>query len=507
MRPIVVLAVNARWTHTAFGARSLIANLGTLSNRAELVEKTVGERAVDIVEEVLDRNPVLVGIGVYVWNAAICGEVVAMIKALRPDLPVVLGGPEVVCEEDPPPCASVADHIISGEAEVAFRDLCERIIGGGEGIPKFITADSPELAHVKPAYALYSAEDLAHRKLYVEASRGCPYGCKFCLSSLDERVRRVPTEVLLVELDRLWRRGARHFKFVDRALHYAIGAQVLEFFLDRFEEGAFLHFELVPDHFPRSLGELLARFPKGAVQLEAGVQTLDPEVSLRIGRHQDLGRMEETFRYLRSKTGVHIHADLIVGLPGESMAGFAAGFDRLFSMQPHEIQIGLLKRLRGTAVAREADGWGLVFNSSPPYEVLQSDEISFRSMQRLRRFARYFDLVFNSGNFQHTATLLLDDASPFERFLHFSDWLYDATGQSHNFALKRLARLLALFLNTELKILGERVAEALGKDFENAGRPPIRLQITKLGEQCAGDSGSLPERQKRFRAFDSSRSL
>jgi hypothetical protein len=497
MKPIVVLAVNARWAHTAFGARSLIANLGSLRDRAELVETTISERAVEIVETVLDRNPVLIGIGVYVWNAALCAEVVTLIKALRPDLPVILGGPEVICRDDLPSCASVADHVISGEAEVAFRSLCEQIVSARKGIPKFINADPPDLAQIEPAYALYSDEDLAYRKLYIEASRGCPYGCKFCLSSLDERVRKVPTETLLAELDALWRRGARQFKFVDRSLHYAIGAEILDFFLDRFEDGTFLHFELVPDHLPHSLGELLACFPKGSVQVETGVQTLDPEVSLRIGRHQNQKRVEETIRYLRSETGVHIHADLIVGLPGESMAGFAAGFDRLFSMRPHEIQVGMLKRLRGTALACEADGWGLVFNSEPPYEVLQSDRIDFQTMQRLRRFARYFDLVHNSGNFPDTAALLLQGTSPFERFLRFSDWLYDSTEQSHHFALNRLARMLAFYLNTELEIPGEEVAAALARDFENAGRPPFRLEKDKPGEKHRLDAASFLTRQKR----------
>ena len=499
MKPIVVVAVNARWTHTAFGARCLMANLGDLRQRAELVEMTTSDRAVEIVETVLDLNPVLVGIGVYVWNAELCSAVVSVIKDLRPDLPVILGGPEVICRDDLPPCASLADHVIFGEAENAFRVLCEKIIGGDKAIPKFITADTPDLEQMEMAYDLYSDEDLAHRRLYVEASRGCPYGCKFCLSSLDERVRRVPTARFLAALDILWQRGARQFKFVDRALHYSIGSEILEFFLDRFSDGGFLHFELVPDKLSRSLGELLARFPEGSVQLEAGVQSLDPEVLRRIGRNQDLEKVKETFRFLRSNTGVHLHADLIIGLPGESLAGFGAGFDRLLEMRPHEIQIGLLKRLRGTAVARQSEGWGLVFNSAPPYELLESDQIDFQAMQRLRRFARYFDLVFNNGNFRDTAAVLMNGSSPFERFLRFSDWLYATTSQSHHLALNRLARLLALYLRTELDISDDVISTGLERDFRNAGRCPIRLETDVPGERRRDAVGTLPGRQRRHR--------
>lgn len=499
MKPIVVVAVNARWTHTAFGARSLIANLGDLRQRAELVEMTISDRAVDIVEAVLDLNPVLVGLGVYVWNADLCSAVVSAIKALRPDLPVILGGPEVICRDDLPPCAFLADHVISGEAENAFRNLCEKIIGGNEAIPKFITADIPDLEQIDLAYDLYSDEDLEHRKLYVEASRGCPYGCKFCLSSLDERVRRVPTPRLLAALDLLWQRGARQFKFVDRVLQFFIGSEILEFFLDRFEDGLFLHFELVPDMLSPPLGELLARFPEGSVQLEAGVQSFDPDVLRQIGRNQNLEKVKETFRFLRSKTGVHIHADLIIGLPGESLAGFGAGFDRLLEMGPHEIQNGLLKRLRGTAVARQSESWGLVFNSSPPYEVLESDQIDFQAMLRLRRFARYFDLVFNNGNFKDTVALLMKGPSAFEGFLRFSDWLYATTGQSHQLALNRLARLLALYLRTELEIPDEVISSVLENDFRNAGRHPIRLERDSPGKRHRELAGTVPDRQRRHR--------
>ena len=231
MRSIVVLAINARWTHTAFGARCLLANLGALRRRAELIERTINDRAVEIVEEVFARDPEILALGVYVWNATLCAEVVALVKALRPDLPVVLGGPEVICRDDLPAFASLADHVIAGEAESAFREVCERVLEG-KAPEFFISAEPAALDGLQSAYDLYSEDDLAHRKLYIEASRGCVYGCKFCLSSLDRIVRRFPKDTLLEDLETLWERGARHFKFVDRALHTSVGPEVLEFLLD-----------------------------------------------------------------------------------------------------------------------------------------------------------------------------------------------------------------------------------------------------------------------------------
>ncbi len=494
---IVLLAVNARWTHTAFGALSLLANLGDLRSRAKLVEKTINDRPIEIVEAVLALRPLVVGIGVYVWNVPAVSEVVAMLKALRPDLQVVLGGPEVICVSDLPAVAEQADYVVSGEAEVAFRELCLVLLKGDRPTQTQGATDPPDLENLELSYELYSDEDLAHRKLYLEASRGCPFGCTFCLSSLDDRVRKWPIDRLLQSLDGLWRRGARHFRFVDRAMHCSIGPEILEFFLDRFEAGVFLHFELVPDRLSTRLRDILPRFPDGSVQLEAGVQTFNTEVARRIGRHQDSHEVERNLRWLRTETGVHIHADLVVGLPGEDLAGFAAGFDRLLALRPHEIQVGLLKRLRGTKLARESDHLGLVFDPTPPYEILETREVSFSTVQRLRRFARYFDLVHNNGHLPASVAMLFDGASAFNRFLGFSDWLYDQTGQSHGFSLNRLTRFVARYLHWELGVAREHVESTIAGDYERRGRVPINLWSGGAPQTGEPFRGGLPDRQSR----------
>src|SRR5580704_3321279 len=169
---------------------------------------------------------------------------------------------------------------------------------------------------------------------------------------------------------------------------------------------------MIPDRLPESLREIIAQFPPGALQFEVGVQTFDDAVAKNISRRQDYGRLEENFRYLREKTGVHIHADLIVGLPGESVESFAAGFDRMVALGPQEIQVGILKRLRGTPIVRHDREWGMVYSQHPPYEILQTKLIDFFAMQRLRRFARYWDLIANSGNFVETTPLLWHRESP-----------------------------------------------------------------------------------------------
>jgi radical SAM superfamily enzyme YgiQ (UPF0313 family) len=240
----------------------------------------------------------------------------------------------------------------------------------------------------------------------------------------------------------------RRFKFVDRTFNLNLNTSraILQFFLDRHQPELFVHFEMIPDRLPEPLREIIRQFAAGALQFEVGIQTFNEDVAKLISRRQNNAKIEENLRWLRAETGVHIHADLIVGLPGEDIESFAAGFDRLVALGPQEIQVGLLKRLRGTPIVRHDAEWGMVYSPQPPYEILQTKRIDFFTMQRLRRFARYWDLVANSGNFPNAAAAL----STFDRFMRFSDWLYRETRQTHGIARTRLARLLEQYLGQKI---------------------------------------------------------
>jgi radical SAM superfamily enzyme YgiQ (UPF0313 family) len=478
MPDIVLATLNARYIHAAFGLRYLLANLGPLRSRARLLEFDIHHRPVEVAEALLAQDPKIVGLGVYIWNVAPTTELVALLKRVRPDVAVVLGGPEVSFETDQQEIARLADHVITGEADLKFAEVCAQLLEGRRP-PKIIAAELPQFAQLTLPYDCYTDEDVAHRVIYVEASRGCPFTCEFCLSSLDIPVRAAPLERFLAAMETLLGRGVRQFKFVDRTfnLNIATSRAILEFFLERHEPGRFYHFEMIPDRLPGELREVIRRFPPGSLQFEVGVQTFNEEVAARIRRRQDNRRLEDNFRFLREETGVHIHADLIAGLPGESLESFAAGFDRLVALRPHEIQVGILKRLRGTPISRHDAEWQMVYNPHPPYEVLQNRLIDFETMQKLRRFARYWDLVGNSGNFVETAPLLWNDgASPFARFMRWSEWLHAQVGRTDSIALGTLMEKLFEFLTTELKRDARTVAETLRRDYQRAGRrdtPPF----------------------------------
>lgn len=476
MSEIVLTTLNARYAHTAFGLRYLLANLGALRERACIIEFDISQRPTDALEVILAQNPRIVGIGVYIWNAEQSLRIVADLKRVRPDVIVVLGGPEVSHETGQQEICRLADYVITGEADLSFAALCDKLLAGARPPTRVIPADLPQMDRLVLPYHLYDAQDVAHRVIYVEASRGCPFRCEFCLSSLDVPVRNVPLDAFLGQLQTLLDRGVRQFKFVDRTfnLNLNVGRSILQFFHERYEPGMFLHFEMIPDRLPEALRDPIRKFPPGALQFEVGIQTFNEEVAARISRRQDVARLSDNLRFLREQTGVHVHADLIVGLPGETIEGFAAGFDKLVALGPQEIQVGILKRLRGTPIVRHDQEWAMVYSPNAPYEVLQNCTIDFATMQRLRRFSRFWDLVANSGNFLATAPLIWSqERSPFWSFLDWSDWAFARVGRQHAIALPRLAELLFQFLTEHRSLDPQRVAQAMAHDYHRGNRPDL----------------------------------
>ncbi len=479
MPDIVLATLNAKFIHAAFGLRYLRANLGELRVRSVIAEFDINQRPLDIAERILALAPRILGLGVYIWNATATTELVALLKRIQPELTMVLGGPEISHETEAQELATLADYVITGEADLAFAEVCRGLLAGSPPAQKIIVAPLPDPAQLALPYDEYTGADMAHRLVYVEASRGCPFECEFCLSSLDIPVRQFPLEPFLAALDGLLARGVRHFKFVDRTfnLNLAVSRRILEFFHARPRPDLFLHFEMIPDRLPDGLRDVIARFPPGTLQFEVGVQTFNPAVAANISRRQDNARLEENLRFLRGQTGVHVHADLIVGLPGETVESFAAGFDRLIALRPQEIQVGILKRLRGTPIRRHDAAWEMVYSPRPPYEILRNKLIDFATMQRLRRFARFWDLIGNSGNFVETTPLLwAGGGSPFAAFWRLSDWLFAQTGRQHAIALPTLVGLIFRYLTETAGCDGKRAATSLQRDNERCGRreaPPV----------------------------------
>jgi hypothetical protein len=261
---------------------------------------------------------------------------------------------------------------------------------------------------------------------------------------------------------------------------------------------------LIPDHLPDLLKESIKQFPEGSLQFEIGIQSLNPEVQASISRKQDDAQTSENIRWLREQTHAHLHADLIIGLPGETMESFGEGFDRLFKLDPHEIQVGILKRLRGTPIIRHSDAFDMRYNPQPPYNILSNAQINFATMQRLNRFARYWDMIGNSGRFVETRQLLLAD-QPFNRFLQLSDWLFATTAQTHRIAVDRLYTLVFEGITTLFDIDEKIARETLARDYYGSGAKGAPKFLTDIATEFQKSVGrthttsSTTQRQDRHR--------
>jgi radical SAM superfamily enzyme YgiQ (UPF0313 family) len=472
---IILTSLNARYSHTNLALRWLMANLGPLQTQAQILEMVIGIRTEVAVEKLLAYQPRIIGFSVYIWNVEETTRVVQLLKVLAPEIKIVLGGPEVSHETLSQAICQLADHIIVGPGEVAFARLCQQLLDGPQPLMKMLSGDTAsieQLASLKTPYGLYSDEDLAHRLTYFEASRGCPFKCEFCLSALDKTAWPFALEQTLEDLKQLYKRGARTFKFIDRTFNLKVDTSIaiLRFFMDRQskDDPVFAHFEVIPDHLPDPLKELIVQFPPGALQFEIGIQTLNSGVQKLISRRQDNGKAQTNIRWLVAHTQVHLHLDLIAGLPGESMQSFAQGFDQLVEWlglnqaQHHEIQLGILKRLRGTPIIRHTEEFQLKFNPNPPYNVLSTSSLTFEEMRRVERFARYWDLIANreaeAGQDERKSNLLTrllgegNAAGPFERFMQFADWLYSKTDSTFRIERRRLERLALEWLDTRSSI-------------------------------------------------------
>ena len=544
---ILLSTLNAKYIHASLGLRYLLANMGDLRDQTILLEFTIARPPEAIVTDLLAALPEeiengseeytghassIIGFGVYIWNVQQTTAVLRLLREKCPKIKIVLGGPEVSHETGSQEITQLADYVITGWGDISFARLCRDLIAGRKPLNRIITGEQGSLDQLNFPYTEYSDADLSHRLLYVEASRGCPFKCEFCLSALDKTAWPFNLEKFLAQMQHLYERGARHFKFVDRTFNLKIDTSIhiLEFFLARLEKdrGAlFVHFELVPDHLPERLRAVIARFPPGVLQFEVGIQSFNSDVQTRISRKQDNDKTEANLRWLIETTYAHIHADLIFGLPGETLDSFADSFNRLYAIGPHEIQLGILKRLRGTPIIRHTDEYGMVYDTNPPYTVRQTSVISHSTMQAFHRFSRYWDYVANSGRFPSTLKLLLASTSqednnltkpesPFHRFWTFSEWLWNTQQKTHGLSPEQIVDSLWEYLHKHCALNQDEVKQTLLTDYIASGARsnPSALQgllprrtKTKLPDkQVAGQiSNDLPQTRRQGRHSTSAR--
>lgn len=502
---IVLSTLNARYIHSAFGLRYLLANLGDLQSQTQIKEFTIHERPIDIAEKLLELQPRIIGFSVYIWNVSEITQTVALIKQVAPEVIIVLGGPEVSHLPDKPDVVDLADYVIQGPGEISLKQLCEHILSDRKPLNKIIKGETVPLEQLNLPYEFYNEEDIKNRLIYVEASRGCPFKCEFCLSSLDKTSKPFELGAFLNEMDKLFKRGARNFKFIDRTFNLKVSTSVaiMEFFLERMpddpqENDVYLHFEVIPDNLPDQLKQALQRFPANSLQFEIGIQTFDPEIQTLISRKQDNQKTRENLLWLRENTGAHIHADLIFGLPSDNLENFGKSFDQLVELNPQEIQLGILKRLRGAPLNRHNEKYQMSYSPSPPYTILSTRDIDFKTMQDVKRFARYWDMIANSGRFKSTLPLILDSnnksESSFYRFMQLTHAFHAREGSTWKISLARLYKMIYEVLINELETESNKALIMLELDFEQSRQKGSLSAL--LSKDKTSRSGTANKRQQ-----------
>lgn len=420
---IGLVTINSKHVHMALALRYLRnaarrAGFDEVWLREYTLKTPVWKMASELAALTAGGQRAVLGFSVYIWNRLETFALIERLKKQNPSLVIVVGGPEVSFESGRP--TPYIDYVIAGEGERKWMECLQHVAGGrapdAATLARWRThgTDLPVLE--ESPYAEEDLAGLAQRLVYLETSRGCPYTCSFCLSALDEQVRFFPDALVKEDIRRLVAAGARKIKFLDRTFNLR-KRRVLDFFRFLAEfDGVEFHFEVVGDLLDDALLAFLETVPPGRFQFEIGVQTANPAVNARVERYQQPDKLFDRITRLVAADRVHVHADLIWGLPGEGMAEIRRGFERVLALRPHELQLGFLKFLPGAPIRSLIAEHGYVFQDAPPYEVIRHKDLSADEVLALKRFEEVFDIYYNSGQFRFTLDRLLSAISGWEVF-------------------------------------------------------------------------------------------
>jgi anaerobic magnesium-protoporphyrin IX monomethyl ester cyclase len=445
---VVLATLNAKYIHTSLALRYLKAYAAPHFAMDSIVirEYTIKDPVMNVVSDLYAIEADVVGFSCYIWNIEETITIVEMLRQVRPDIRIFLGGPEVSYDTDYWMARiPAADAIVFGEGEATVLELLQCWQDGSaidhvQGIwyrpelPEGKSGIRQNAARAKlvldtipsPHRFVEDLPTLANRVIYFETSRGCPFRCAFCLSSIESGVRYFSLERVKSDLKYLIDHGARTIKFVDRTFNinreYAL--EVFQFLIDH-HNGCIFQFEITADIMRPELIEFLAEHaPAGTFRFEIGVQSTNDETNLLIDRKQNWSKLTRTVNLVKASGKIDQHLDLIAGLPEEDYSRFKQTFNDVFALRPEELQLGFLKMLRGTGLRRQADRWGYVYQQNAPYEMLGNGRMSFADIIRIKRTEDVLEKYWNAHRTDHSVGFLVRDVfdSPFDFFQAFGDF-------------------------------------------------------------------------------------
>ncbi|WP_104410152.1 B12-binding domain-containing radical SAM protein [Clostridium algidicarnis] len=408
---VLLVGINSKYIHSNLAIRYLKAFTKDLNFHCDTKEYTINERIENIVPSIMEEKADIIAFSTYIWNLEYVTKISKIIKLIDPSIEIIYGGPEVSYDGEEFLLNNSGDYVIEGEGEETFREFIKRKMGIIEenhikGLYEKKSGNviyggkRPLMDMNKLVFPYEEDEDLANKIVYFEGSRGCPFNCKYCLSSTIHGVRFLNIERIKRELEFLIKKDVKLIKFVDRTFNCnsKFSMEIWEF-LSNINTTATFHFEISADILKREEIELLSKAPKGRFQFEVGVQTTNDEVLKNINRNVNFSDIKEKIEELQSIKNIKQHLDLIAGLPGEDYESFKRSFNDVYSIKPEEVQLGFLKLLKGAPMTQEAEKWGMVYSPYPPYEILKTDKISYEKMTELKYLEAMVDKYYNSQKF------------------------------------------------------------------------------------------------------------
>ncbi len=447
MIKVLLLGINARYTHSNPALLYLKRNIDDLDIRTSVFEFTTGESVENILKEINFQQPDILAISVYIWNAFLVKKILEVVKSSLPELKIVLGGPEASCNSgDWISEFSAIDYIITGGGESAFRDL---ILSGCSMNRKVIAGNNPHFSLIKFPYTDENMKQMKGRYVYYESSRGCPFSCSYCLSSVKgQNVEFRETGQVIEELDFFSSYNLPLVKFVDRTFnlkrdHYL---PVWEHIVKRFSGSrTCFHFEIFPELLDEYDLHFLSEVPPGLFQFEMGIQSTKPETLKEINRSGSWIKAEKNIKRLAGMGNIHLHTDLIAGLPFEDAAGYAESFNKVYSLGAEHFQGGFLKVLPGTGMWNKTEEYRMVYNSLPPYEIIENRWITAAEIEKLKLISELVDLVHNAGRFPETEKFMVSlYGSPFSFYNRMADFFMRDIDAEHRKREYQIGVLLAM---------------------------------------------------------------
>lgn len=476
---VLLIAINSKYIHSNLAIRYLRAFTKDLDYDCIIKEYTINDILDNILEEIIEEKPDIVGFSCYIWNITIVKKLSKLVKYINPNIEILVGGPEVSFKCEDILRENDFDYIIEREGEKTYREFIEanlKFNSRNNNIAYIETLKNINGLYSKKENNIYYGgkrelinmneivfpyeenDDLSNKIVYYEGSRGCPFGCKYCLSSIDRQVRFLDINRIKKEINFFVNKNVKILKFVDRTFNCnpefakKIWSHIVS--LDNSVKTIF-HFEICADILSYDEIEILKRAPKGRIQFEVGVQTTNNKVLRNINRYANFDSIEQKIKEIEKLKNIKQHIDLIVGLPEEDYESFKKSFNDVYLLEPEKIQIGLLKVLKGSPMSKETKKYGIIYNPYPPYNVLKTNHISYEEICKLNKIEKLVSKYYNSNKFQNILKF-------FEiKYNNMFDFFYDLSlfFSKHNYYSENLS-----FINYYKVFIDFNLEQFNGKD-------------------------------------------